>query len=106
MFNSALTRRNLLRSSVAWGGAMVLAGRGRAFGFVSAKDRPRIGAVGTGSRWCQKATGLNGPHGSAPDLARHGDYVAVCDADGYRRGLAGELVKTWTGKTPESVADY
>lgn len=103
---SELTRRNLLKTSMVWAGAAVLGSRQRAFGFVRANDRPRIAAVGTGSRWCQKATGINGPHGSAPDMARHGDYVAVCDADGYRRGLAGELVKTWTGKTPESVADY
>ena len=75
-------------------------------GFVSANARPRVGAIGTGSRWCQKATGIDGPHGSAPDFRPFGDYVAVCDADGSRRALAAELVKDWTGAVPESVADY
>ena len=67
---------------------------------------PKIGAVGTGSRWCQKATGIKGPFGSAPDVRHFGDYVAVCDADGDRRDRAKELVKEWTGTAPDSVADY
>jgi predicted dehydrogenase len=102
---SAFTRRNLLKSSVVWAGAIV-AGRGRASGFTSANDRPRMAAIGTGSRWCQKATGIDGPHGSAPDMAKHGDYVAVCDADGSRQRLAAELVKQWTGNAPAELTDY
>jgi predicted dehydrogenase len=107
MSKTAFTRRGLLRCSLAWAGATTWACRHeRAFGFVGANERPRIGAVGTGSRWCQKATGLDGPHGSAPDIRRLGDYVAVCDADAQRRELAGKLVKEWTGAAPDCVADY
>ncbi len=107
MSKTSFTRRGLLRSSLAWAGAAVWGSRHqRAFGFGNANDRPRIGAVGTGSRWCQKATGLDGPHGSAPDMRHFGDYVAVCDADGNRRERAGKLVKEWTGTAPDSVADY
>jgi predicted dehydrogenase len=77
----------------------------RAAGFVAANERPRVAAVGTGSRWCQKATGIDGPWGSAPDFRRYGDYVAVCDADADRRALASDLVKDWTGARPKAVAD-
>ena len=88
-------------------GAAILLNQGsRASGFLSANDRPRVGAIGTGSRWCQKATGLDGPWGSAPDFKKYGDYVAVCDADAYRRELAAGLVKEWTGSQPTSHADY
>ncbi len=101
------TRRGLLRSSLAWAGTAVMASRReRAMGFADANSRPRIGAVGTGSRWCQKATGLNGPYGSAPGIRRYGDFVAVCDADESRRDRARDLIKGWTGTAPDSVADY
>jgi len=106
MPKTTLTRRSVFKSSLAWAGAVVLGSRDRALGFVSANARPRIGAVGTGSRWCQKATGLKGPYGSAPDVRRYGDYVAICDADANRRELAGKLVQEWTGTAPDSVADY
>lgn len=107
MHKTELTRRGLLKGSVAWAGAVALGScPGRASGFESANARPRVGAVGTGSRWCQKATGLEGPYGSAPDVRRFGDYVAVCDADESRRGRARELVKGWTGTAPDCVADY
>ena len=107
MLHRTVSRRHLLKSSLAWAGAAVWTTRSlRAMGFVSANDRPRVGAIGTGSRWCQKAPGIDGPHGSAPDFRPFGDYVAVCDADGSRRALAAELVKDWTGAVPESVADY
>lgn len=107
MASITFNRRNLLKSTLAWAGASVWINRGeRALGFASANDRPRIGAVGTGSRWCQKATGVDGPHGSAPSVRAYGDYVSVCDADESRRGLAGSLVKEWTGSVPEIVADY
>ena len=107
MQEKQINRRHMLRSSLAWSGAAVLVGRApRAWGFASSNERPRIGAIGTGSRWCQRATGLDGPYGSAPDVRRYGDYVAVCDADGDRRALAGGLVKEWTGTQPAVVADY
>jgi predicted dehydrogenase len=107
MPNRTVSRRTILKSPLAWVGASIWASRSeRALGFVSANDRPRIGAVGTGSRWCQKATGIDGPHGSAPSVRAYGDYVAVCDADGNRRDLAGKLVKEWTGSIPDVIADY
>ena len=65
-----------------------------------------MAAIGTGSRWSQKATGLEGPWGSAKGMAEFADYVAVCDADGSRRTLAAKLVKEWCDKTPEIYADY
>ncbi len=100
-------RRDVLKSSLAWAGAAVWVGHGgRAFGFKSPNSRPRICAVGTGSRWCQKATGLDGPYGSAPEMKAYGDYVAVCDADSNRRELASKLVKEWTGSAPQITADY
>lgn len=102
-----LTRRRLLQSSIAWAGAAVTANLSRrAFGFAAANDRPRIGAVGTGSRWFQKATGINGPHGSAPSMRHFGDYVALCDADSDRIGMASDIVKDWTGTKPDTNADY
>jgi len=107
MSDPSISRRRILQSSLAWAGAAIWTSRDhRASGFISANDRPRIGAVGTGSRWCQKATGIDGPHGSAPTVRNYGDYVAVCDADENRRELASELVKEWTGSAPHRVADY
>ena len=102
-----LTRRQAIQSSLTWAGASVIASRtGRATGFLSSLDRARIGAIGTGSRWCQKATGIDGPWGSALNMQKLGDYTAVCDADSYRTDLAKGLVKDWTKKEPKAVADY
>ncbi len=102
-----LSRRDALKNSLAVAGAAVLSNRSqRALGFASANDRPRVAAIGTGSRWCQKATGLNGPYGSAPAFRKYGDYVALCDADASRRGLAAKLVKEWTGNEAATMADY
>ena len=102
-----INRRHVLQSSLAWAGATVWASRTkRAHGFVSANERPRIGAIATGSRWYQKATGIDGPHGSAPSMRKLGDYTAVCDADSFRLNLAGGIVKEWTGTAPKAVADY
>ena len=107
MSKSQLSRRSLLQSSLSFVGAAVLLNRsGRASGFVSANDRPRVGAIGTGSRWCQKATGVDGPWGSAPDFRKYGDYVSVCDADATRRELAAGLAKEWTGSAPGVHAEY
>ncbi len=87
-------------------GAAVIVHAGRAHGFRAANDRPRVGAIGTGSRWCLKATGIDGPWGSAPDFKKYGDYVAVCDADSERREKAAELVQQWTSQKPISHQDY
>lgn len=102
-----INRRHALKSSLGWAGAAVLASRTeRALGFTSANERPRMAAVGTGSRWYQKATGLDRRYGSAPRMRRLGDYVAACDADSYRVGLAAEIVKGWTGSAPKATTDY
>ncbi len=86
MIAQQLTRRSLLKSSLSFGVAALWLNRTeRASGFISANERPRVGAIGTGSRWCQKATGIDGPWGSAPDFRKCGDYIAVCDADTTRR---------------------
>jgi len=102
-----ITRRRALQSSLAWAGAAVWTCRSeRAFGFASANDRPRLGAVGTGSRWSQLATTANGAHGSAQDVREYGDYIAVCDADSNRREGAQRVVKDWTGQVPDSYLNY
>jgi predicted dehydrogenase len=107
MPNTDFNRRTLLKSSLAWAGASVVVSHSeRALGFLSANKRPRIGAVGTGSRWCIKATGINAGFGSAPSVRAYGDYVAVCDADSSRRDRAATLVKEWSGAAPDVVADY
>lgn len=104
---SAISRRRALQNAAGLTTAALLLNRThRANGFVAANDRPRVGAIGTGSRWCQKATGLSGPYGSAPDFRKFGDYVAVCDADRSRRELAAGLVKEWTGADATQHADY
>ena len=95
MLDSRLSRRRMLKSSLAFAGAAVFANPGRrAEGFAAANERPRIGAVGTGSRWYIKATGVDGAWGSAPDMRRYGDYVALCDADAERRERAAELAQS------------
>ncbi len=107
MGHSKLNRRTLITSSLTWAGASVLAGRaGQALGFAGANSRPRVAAVGTGSRWCIKATGIDAGYGSAPEMKSFGDYVVVCDADARRRELAAKLVKEWTGAEPAVVSDY
>ena len=107
MPKNTMNRRRALQCSLAWAGAAVWTHRApRAEGFESANARPRMAAVGTGSRWCQRATGIDDAHGSAPSFVPYGDYVAVCDVDGDRRGLAGQLVKEWTCRAPEVYADY
>ncbi len=94
-------------STVAAGGAAIVTGMSiRAAGYRSANDRPRMAAVGTGSRWAQKATGINGRYGSAQDMRRFGDYVMVCDADASRITGAKQVVNEWTGQEPDGTADY
>lgn len=107
MPTGSISRRTALKSSVAFAGAALHLNREqRAHGFVAANDRPRVGAIGTGSRWCQKATGIDRPYGSAPDFSKFGDYVAVCDADSFRRQLAPRFAKEWSGKDATAHADY
>lgn len=54
-----LSRRSLPKSCFAWAGVSVTTSAGlRAIGVVSANDRPRLAILGTGSRWCQQATGV------------------------------------------------
>ncbi len=106
MSKPRVSRRSLIKSSVAFAAAAIVNRTGRASGFLAANDRPRVGAIGTGSRWCQKATGIDGPWGSAPDFRKYSDYIAVCDADSSRRELAASLVKEWTGHQPTSHVDY
>ena len=103
----SITRRTAITSTLAWAGAAVVITRaGRAPAYAAANDRPRVAAVGTGSRWYQKATGLPGRYGSAPSMRKYGDYVAVCDADMMRQELAGEIVKEWTGNAAAKHTDY
>ncbi|MFM7833645.1 MAG: hypothetical protein ACKPJD_17770, partial [Planctomycetaceae bacterium] len=83
---TGLTRRHALLGSIA-AAAVILPRGSRAAGFREAIDRPVAAAIGTGSRWCQKATGIDGPWGSAPDFRRFTDYAAICDADASRREL-------------------
>lgn len=107
MPTTSVSRRTLLNSTLAWAGAAVLSSRaGRALGFVNANDRPRMAIIGTGSRWSQKATGVNRNYGCAPLFTPFGDYVAVCDADQSRREMASALTKEWHGKAADIVADY
>ncbi len=77
-----------------------------AAGFKHRNERPRVGAIGTGSRWSVKATGIDGPWGAAPDFIKYGDYVALCDADESRRQRAAALVKQWSNLSPTVHADY
>ncbi len=104
---SNINRRHLLKTSLAWAGASVMLCRNpRAAGFFAANERPRVAAIGTGSRWFIKATGVDLPYGSAPEFQRFGDYVAVCDADENRMQRASEFVKDWSGNMPDREADY
>ncbi|MFN9984491.1 MAG: Gfo/Idh/MocA family protein, partial [Pirellula sp.] len=104
---SRISRRVVLKNAFHTTLATAIVCRsGRAESFREANDRPTVGAIGTGSRWCQKATGINGPWGSAPDVRKFGDYVAVCDADRSRTERAASLVKEWHGISPSEHSDY
>ena len=99
-------RRTMLSTIAASGFAIITGTSARAAGYRSANDRPRMAAVGTGSRWAQQATGVNGRYGSAQDMRKFGDYVMVCDADASRVRGARAVVKEWAGEEPEGTADY
>lgn len=107
MLSSKLNRRSMLLGGMGGLLATTIIDRsGRAWGFREANDRPRVGAIGTGSRWCIKATGIDGPWGSAPDFRKYGDYIAVCDADRGRMERAGKMCEEWTGNAPTMHEDY
>jgi len=107
MARITLHRRNFLRdSSLAMATAFVTTKSQRAAGFVNANDRPRIAVVGCGSRWDQRATIANGPHGLGKQFPKYGDIVAVCDADAHRVERARGLVKDWLGSDPDGMGDY
>lgn len=102
-----ISRRRALASSLSFAGATVLGSRDqRALGFAAANERPRIGAVGTGSRWFIKATGIDRTYGSAPQMRKLGDYVSISDADADRLGRATAIIKDWTGTAPAANKDY
>ena len=100
-----LSRRLFVTSTVA-AAAVVLRRQSRAHGFAAANDRPRVAAIGTGSRWCQKATGVDGPHGAAQSFCHFGDYITVSDVDTQRMERAAALVKDWAGVEPAQARDY
>ena len=102
-----ISRRDALKSTVSFAGAAFFFSRHRkASGFTSPNARPRIGVVGSGSRWYIRATGINADYGSAPQMRAYGDYVAVCDVDSRRRESAAGIVKDWTGTAPKTMLDY
>ncbi|MCP4778618.1 MAG: Gfo/Idh/MocA family oxidoreductase, partial [Planctomycetaceae bacterium] len=102
-----ISRRDALRSTLSFAGAAYLLSRHpNANGFTSPNARPRIGVVGSGSRWYIRATGINADYGSAPQMRGFGDYVAICDVDSRRRESAASIVKDWTGTAPSTMLDY
>ena len=106
MSPTRFNRRRFLKNSSLGAGAALLSVRvGRAAGFTSSNDRPRIGVVGCGSRWgWQLANG--GRYGVGPQFAQHADYVAACDVDQRRVQAAQGLIKDWNGQKPDAYADY
>ena len=99
-------RRSFNRGLLAAGALACTADMQPAAGFLSPNARPQMAAIGTGSRWCQKATGIDSSYGSALDMRNYGDYIAVCDADYDRVERARDLAEQWSGKTVRSYVDY
>ncbi len=107
MSRHKVNRRRFLQNASTWASVALWTGWARrAPGFESPNERPRIAAVGTGSRWDHRATGLTGTYGSGKEFPKYGDIVAVCDVDAERRERAGALVKAWSGHSPDTLADY
>ena len=100
------TRRSFLATSSSFATTLLLGRERRAVGFQNAVDRPRIAVVGCGSRWDQRATLANGPHGLGKEFPKFGDIVAVCDPDSQRVENAQGLVKDWLNVVPDAAADY
>jgi len=103
---SRLDRRRFLQSSLAMSAAVWTGTAARAAGFTSPNDRPKVGVVGCGSRWDQRATVANGPYGLGKEFPKFADIVAVCDVDANRVEKAKGLVNDWLGTTPEGTGDY
>lgn len=105
--STSISRRRFIQSSSALAAAGIVTRRSqRAEGFQAANNRPRIGVVGCGSRWDQRATLANGPHGLGKEFPKFGDIVAVCDVDSQRVERAQALVKDWLGEKPDPTGDY
>ena len=101
------TRREFLKCATGTTAAALVAGQvAPAAGFETPIARPRVAVVGTGSRWSHRATGLDSDYGTGKVFAKYGDVLAICDADAERRDGARAVVKSWSGKTPDAVADY
>ena len=101
-----LNRRSFVASSAFASFGIVTGVSRRAIGFQSANDRPRVAVVGCGSRWDQRATIANGPHGLGKEFPKFADIVAVCDVDSDRVDRAKGLVKDWLGSEPDGTSDY
>lgn len=101
-----LGRRKFLAATGVAGFGIVTSRSARAAGFRNSLDRPRVAVVGTGSRWDQRATIANGPHGLGKEFPKFSDIVAVCDVDSDRVGRAKKLVKDWLKNEPDGYADY
>ena len=101
-----ISRRQMIASSSAAAFGLVTQVGRRAPGFRSANDRPTIGVVGCGSRWDQRATIANGPHGLGKQFPKFGDILAVCDVDAHRVERAQGLVKDWLKQQPMGTGDY
>ena len=99
-------RRGFVKAAAGVAAGIWLGRRSRAADFVSPNERPRVAAIGTGSRWYQKATGVDGSYGAAPSVRQFGDYIAVSDVDARRMERAAAIVKDWTGVEPAQAGDY
>ncbi|MEE2706651.1 MAG: Gfo/Idh/MocA family oxidoreductase [Planctomycetota bacterium] len=106
MSSANFKRREFMKCSALAGIGVVTGASNRAFGFRSANDRPRVGVVGCGSRWDQRATIAGGPHGIGKEFPKFSDIVAVCDVDNNRVERAKGLVKDWLGSQPDGTTDY
>ena len=105
--HDSINRRRFLQASASVCSAALLTGiDSRAKGFRSANERPRLGVIGCGSRWSQKATIAGGPWGIGEAFTRFADIVTVCDVDANRVGRAQGLVKGWLGSKPVATDDY
>lgn len=100
------TRRGFLTTTAAAGIGIITKPTERAFGFKSSNDRPTVAVVGCGSRWDQRATVANGPHGLGKQFPKFSDIVAVCDVDRHRVEKAQDLVKQWLNRQPAAMEDY
>ncbi|MEM7475015.1 MAG: Gfo/Idh/MocA family oxidoreductase [Planctomycetota bacterium] len=103
---SSISRRQILVGASAAGFGIVTNKLSRAAGFRSANDRPRVGVVGTGSRWDQRATIAKNRYGLGKEFPKFSDIIAVCDVDANRVERAKGLVKDWLKAEPTGTQDY